>query len=265
MDTREFLGLEPVDGTAHWQMPVVPAVSTGGGFLFGGCALAAAVAAIEGATERPLVWATAQYLSYARPGSILDIDVTIAVSGHQISQARAVGRVGDSEIFTVNAAVGSRPFEARGMWAERPDVPPPNECRVRALRDQHAGTIMDQIDMRLAYARDFTELDGTRGTGRSSMWARLPNMLEPSAAALSVLGDWVPFGIGQSLGERAGGNSLDNTIRVVRIVPTEWILLDIRVHAVESGFGHGLVHLWAEDGTLLGTASQSAIVRYWKE
>ena len=35
----------------------------------------------------------------------------------------------------------------------------------------------------------------------------------------------------------------------------------MRVHAVADGFGHGLVHLWAEDGTLLGTASQSTIVR----
>jgi len=33
------------------------------------------------------------------------------------------------------------------------------------------------------------------------------------------------------------------------------------VHALAEGFGHGLVHLWAEDGTLLATASQSAIVR----
>jgi len=34
---------------------------------------------------------------------------------------------------------------------------------------------------------------------------------------------------------------------------------------VADGFGHGLVHLWAEDGTLLGTASQSAIVRAWRD
>jgi acyl-CoA thioesterase len=42
------------------------------------------------------------------------------------------------------------------------------------------------------------------------------------------------------------------------------VLLDIRVHAVERGFGHGLVHMFAEDGTLLATASQSCIVRFWK-
>ena len=50
-----------------------------------------------------------------------------------------------------------------------------------------------------------------------------------------------------------------------RLVETEWVLLDIQVHAIQHGFGHGLVHLWAEDGTLLGIASQSCIVRYWSD
>ena len=39
----------------------------------------------------------------------VDIEVDLAVTGHQISQARATGRVGDVEIFTVNAALGRRP------------------------------------------------------------------------------------------------------------------------------------------------------------
>jgi acyl-CoA thioesterase len=43
------------------------------------------------------------------------------------------------------------------------------------------------------------------------------------------------------------------------------VLLDIRVHSVVNGFGHGVVHLWAQDGTLLAMASQSTIVRFWTE
>jgi acyl-CoA thioesterase len=97
------------------------------------------------------------------------------------------------------------------------------------------------------------------------MWVRIPDVIEDvDAASLAVLGDFVPMGVGQSLGVLGGGNSLDNTLRVVHLVPTEWVLLDIRVHAVERGFGHGLVHMFAEDGTLLATASQSCIVRFWK-
>ncbi len=262
MDARSFLGMEPAGDATAWRLKVVPSISTGGGFLFGGCGLAAGIVALEAATGRPLVWATAQYLSFARPPSVLDIDVTVPVEGLRTSQGRAVIRHGEEEILTVNAALGSRPLEAEGQWAERPDVPRPDLCEPRELFDHHDDTIMSRVEMRMADARQYDELDGTPGTGRSAVWARLPDVLELSAASLAVLGDWVPFGIGQALGERAGGNSLDNTLRVVRIVPTEWILLDMRVHAVANGFGHGLVHLWAEDGTLLATASQTAIVRY---
>jgi acyl-CoA thioesterase II len=92
----------------------------------------------------------------------------------------------------------------------------------------------------------------------------MPELLEMSPAALSVLGDFVPFGVSQATGRMAGGNSLDNTLRVATLVPTEWVLLDVRIHAIQSGFAHGLVHLWAEDGTLLATASQSVKVRMWR-
>lgn len=260
----DFLGLEPTDDPLRFRLPVVPRLSTGGGFLFGGAGLAASVAALEEATGRPLVWASAQYLSYARPPSVLDVDVEVAVAGNQVSQARATGRVGETEVVTVQAALGRRPLEAAGSWAVRPDVPAPEDCPPRQLDRHHEDTIMSTIDMRLADARQRRNLGGEPGSGRSMVWARVPG-LEISAATLGVLGDWVPFGIGQALGVHAGGNSLDNALRVVRLVPTEWVLLDIRVSAVASGFGHGLVHLWAEDGTLLATASQSAIVRIWAE
>jgi hypothetical protein len=57
----------------------------------------------------------------------------------------------------------------------------------------------------------------------------MPDLLDPlSGASLAILGDYVPFGIGQALGLMGGGNSLDNTLRVYRLAPTEWVLLDIR-------------------------------------
>jgi acyl-CoA thioesterase II len=117
--------------------------------------------------------------------------------------------------------------------------------------------------VRLASARSWDEIEGNPAPdGRSLLWARMPDLLDPqSGASLAILGDYVPFGIGQALGRTGGGNSLDNTLRVYRLVPTEWVLLDIRIHAVANGFGHGVVHLWSQDGTLLATASQSTIVR----
>jgi len=267
VDDRTFLGLDATDDPARWRLPVVPGLATGGDFLFGGCGLAASIAALEAVTGRRTVWATGQYLSYARTGEVLDLDVVEAVSGHQITQARVVGRVGEREIFTVNAAVGLREFPHTGQWAEMPDVPSAEDCAQREMRFPGKASIIDRLEQRVAVGRplaDFVgpELEPTLGTGRSALWARTPG-LEVGPASLAILGDYVPYGIREALGIQGGGNSLDNTLRINRIVPTDWILLDIRVHGVWGGFGHGLVHLWAEDGTLLGTASQSTIVRYW--
>jgi len=71
----------------------------------------------------------------------------------------------------------------------------------------------------------------------------------------------VAFGISQSLGGWWPSNSLDNTLRVVRLEPAEWVLVDVRVDGLWDGFGHGSVYLWSEAGVLLASASQSALVR----
>jgi acyl-CoA thioesterase II len=267
MDARSWLGLEPTHNPHRWVLPVTWEISTPAGFLFGGCGLGAAIAALEGTTGRPLVWATAQYLSYALVDSVLDIDVTIAVSGHQITQARATGHVADREVFTVNAALGARDYEGEGQWETMPKVPRPDELPQRRSPFAESGrtTMSERLDQRMAKGRLWDELEGNPGDGTAAMWIRLPEVLDMSATALAILGDYVPFGIGQALGRMGGGNSLDNTLRVARIAPADWVLVDVRMHSVHSGFGHGLVHLWTEDGTLLGTASQSTIVRHWTE
>ncbi|MFZ1488402.1 MAG: thioesterase family protein [Ilumatobacteraceae bacterium] len=266
MDSRAFLGLEPTHNPYRWVLPVTPGICTGGHFLYGGCGLGAAIAAMEGTSGRQCVWATAQYLSYAKPGTYMDIDVTVAVDGHQVSQARAVCHVGEREILTVNAALGDRPLDDRGQWETMPtDLPRPEDCPTRPHHNDWTGTISERMDQRFVKGRPMERLDGTPGDGQVVLWARIPELVEGiDATALAILGDFVPMGVGQSLGIRGGGNSLDNTLRLCRLVPTEWLLLDIRVHGVERGFGHGLVHMFAEDGTLLATASQSCIVRYWK-
>jgi acyl-CoA thioesterase-2 len=266
MDSRAFLGLEPTHNPFRWKLPVTKGISTTGGFLFGGSGLGAAISALEGTSGRTCIWATAQYLSYARPGEVVDIDVTVAVEGHQITQARAVCHVADREILTVNSALGDRPIEHAGQWEQMPaDLPAPETCPPRTHRTDGAGTINERLDQRLVKGRAWEELDGVSGDGQVLLWARIPDVIEGvDATALAILGDFVPMGIGQALGVLGGGNSLDNTLRVGRVVPTEWVLMDIRVHAVERGFGHGLVHMFAENGTLLATASQSVIVRLWK-
>lgn len=264
MDTVAFLGLESTHNPHRWYLPVVPGISTGYPFLFGGCALGAAIEAMERTSGRPAVWATGQYLSYAHPPEIMDIDVTIATAGHRITQARAVGHVGDREIVTVNAALGTRPSDETGTWPTMPEVPRPDACPPREHRFVDQTSLFSRIDLRAADARSWDALNGVPSDdGRSALWGRIPDLSEMSAGALAILGDHVPFGISQALGVMGGGNSLDNTLRIVRLVPTEWVLLDVRIDAVADGFGTGTVFLWAEDGSLLATASQSTIVRHW--
>ena len=262
MDVREFLGLRATHNPHRWYLPVEQGISTRGGFLFGGCGLAAAVAALEATSGRELIWATAQYLDYARPPSFLDIDVIIPVAGKQTTQARALGHVGDREIITVNAALGARNFDVVAQWEVPPEVPPPAECPIAPLWEDHAGTINSRFEIRVARGRYGAERDGTPiPDGRSALWIRVPRGIEMSAGMLAIIADWMPSGIGQALGRWAGGNSLDNTIRILSLVPTEWVLCDIRIHGIRRGYGHGVIHLWAEDRTLLATGSQSAIVR----
>ena len=264
MDARTFLGLEPTQDPNRWSLPVVPGISAGGNFLWGGCGLAAGIASMEAVTDKPVVWSTAQYLSYARPGSTVDYEVTVAVEGRNTVQARAIGRVDDEEIITVNGALGRRPLEAAGRWGRMPEVPAPQDCPIRTHRFPNE-SIADRIEQRTALGRDLEELDGRPSDGRCALWARMPEVLDMSAAALAVLGDFVPWGIGQALGLRAGGNSLDNTLRVIDVRPTDWVLLDIAVHGVGGGYGHGRLHLWTPDGDLLAMASQSVIVRFWDD
>src|SRR3954462_13890543 len=125
MDAVAFFGMEPTADPRHWRLPVVPSLCSGLGALFGGAGLGACVEALEQATGRPLVWATGQSLSYARPPAVLDIRVTEVVRGHQVSQARAVASVDGDEILTVNAALGDPPAPYSRGGAVRPGGPPP--------------------------------------------------------------------------------------------------------------------------------------------
>jgi len=53
------------------------------------------------------------------------------------------------------------------------------------------------------------------------------------------------------------GRSLDNTIRIATLEPTEWVLCEMHMYALSGGFAQGTAFLWSEKGTLLATASQS--------
>lgn len=264
---REFLGMDQVRDPLHWRLDVIPELTTPGKFLFGGCGLGAALVALEAAAERPTVWATAQYLSFARTHSVLDLTVTLAAVGRRVTQARVVGFVDDREILTVNAALGrSDPVgPVEGVWLTPPEVPPPSVCPLRRLPDPESASIFDRLEVRLAEGWSFEELARGDVPSRpnSALWVRIPGHLAPSAPTLAIIGDYLSGGVSQALGHRAMSRSLDNTLRVARLEPSEWVLCDCRVQAVADGYGQGQAYLWSESGSLLATASQSMSVRRW--
>ena len=268
-----FIPVEPTERPGHFRLTVPKNLCVGPPdrlFMFGGVGLASALAAVEAHTGRPTVWAAAQYLSYARPGTVLDLEVIVPVAGKYNSQARVITRAknpdgSDQEIITVNAALGSRPDSPHHQWAQMPDVPPPEDCPGMTIRWQRDPDDMNSQWERRVASGSFGRERGTAppsedGIGR--LWVRPTNPDLPiDRLALAVMADFLPSGVGNALGANAGGNSLDNTIRYMNFVPTDWVLADMRIHAVHAGFAHGRVHLFARDGTLLATASQSMIVR----
>jgi len=265
----ELFDLRQTHNPHRWVLPVEPRICVGppeNTFLFGGVGLAASIAAMERTTGRPAIWATAQYLAYAKPGEFLDVDVIVPKQGRHVTQARVVGHVGDREILTVNAALGARPHEVSAQWARMPEVAPPAECEPMPRFETGTRDLHQQFDMRVAKGRYGDARRGELSSdGHAVLWGRPKERRPVTSALLAIIADYVPSATGHALGRFAGANSLDNTIRIRALRDSEWMCCDIRIHGVHAGFVHGRMHVFAEDGTLLATASQSGILRLWDE
>jgi acyl-CoA thioesterase len=266
--SSEFFDLRATHNPHRWYLPVTDEVVVGHkvqAFLFGGAGMAAAVRAMERTCERPAIWATAQYLSFARLGQVVDLDVWVPSSGRYTTQARVIGHVHDHEIITVNAALGERPGSIVGQWLQAPSVAPPEDCEVVEDGPGEVQGVRQRLEVRRAAGRYRSEEVSGRGAGRLVLWFRTKDGHPIDAAVLAIVADYVSVAISDAIGEPAGATSLDNTIRFARIVPTEWLLAEIQIEAVQGGLVHGSMHLFAQDGTLMALASQSMILRLWRE
>jgi acyl-CoA thioesterase len=224
--------------------------------------LAAAVEALEGAFDRQLVWATAQYLHHAGPSGTIDIAITPEIEGRNTTQARAALRVGDVELLLTSAALGSRPFPHSGRWVAMPDVPSPDACRPWIGPRAEGEQVLVHYQIRFARGRTIDELDGTAGPGRAALWCHVPEGPRAlSVGDLALVGDLLMPSLSGALGAPITANSVDNTLRVVERATTEWVLLDVAIDAANDGFAHAGAHLWTEDGVLLAIASQTLVLR----
>lgn len=262
MPTAELFRLETTDVPTRFTWEPSAYLLTPAGTLQGGAALGGVASALSTVTGRPLLWATAQYLSYAAGTDRYTLDVTVEVAGHNTTQARCVVTRDGREVLTAHAALGGRTIEHGGVWAIMPEVPAPDDCEPYQFFKPSENDLAGLIDVRLARGRQQSHLDGTPGDGSWAVWFRVEKGVHDTCVGeLAFISDFAPMAFSDALGHAYAGNSLDNTIRMGTLVPTEWVLLSVHVNHVMNGFGHANADLWAQDGTLLAQGSQTAVVR----
>ena len=255
---QRLLGLEPV-GDGALRLVLEPHLCRPDGALYGGTAIAAALAAMELVTDRPSLWATAQLVASAETGDVMDVVVEVLARGRYIDQARITGSVDGRIVF---AAVGStatgREDGLSGVGVTMPRVAPPEESSPR-VSSRGSWSTGEPGHHRVVQILDAQRTDGAEHEpGQITMWSRIIDEPTTTAAKLGFIADMVPLAICDAAGVPGAGTSLDNSIRVGRLVDCEWVLLDLRGLVAHAGYGHGDVNLWSPDGVLLGTGSQTA-------
>jgi acyl-CoA thioesterase II len=229
-------------------------------FMFGGAGMALAARAIEQQTGEQVRLLTLQYIAPTLYGARLDIVVQRLV-GDRVAQLAIVGRVAGETVLRGIAAIGSRADMPLVAVETMPAAPRPEDLPVLRAHNESEHDVHQNVEIRLARGRFGIFSKAPVSTdGHVHVWMR-PTRGPVDAAILGLMGDFVPSTTSNALGVRSGGSSLDNTIRIVRIVPTHWVFCDIYITAIADGMAHGGANLFAEDGTLLAIASQSFIPR----
>jgi acyl-CoA thioesterase len=256
-DDLAFLGLERTGGE-RWTFELVERLCRLDLQLYGGTALAVAVATMEAEAGRPVLWATVQFVRSVPVGSRLDVHTEVLAGGHRASQLRCTATCDGEVVFCgLGSAADARPGSAQLAVPSFPAVAGPESAvglRVPTpftLPDRPTGWML-VTDMRVA-----EWVDGSDRRDRRALWARWKDR-PLTRPAIAFVADMVPSGVAHALGRVGGGISLDNSIRFGPEPVGDWLLVELDPHLAEGGYGHGAARLWSEDGRLLGIASQSA-------
>ncbi len=183
MHIHEILGLRHATAPDRWTMTVVPTVVTPAGALHGGSGFAAAVEAMVGTIGRPLVWATAQFLTHVGAGAELGLETRAEVEGRFLTQARCVVRSGEVEILAVHGALGHRSFTPERVFDQMVDVPPAAACPARLLYGGH-DTLMECWEMRVASGASTTSWTASPAPAGRHRGIDCPVAADPSRPAI---------------------------------------------------------------------------------
>ena len=248
-----FWRVVPGEGTGQYILPVMlPATAgpEGAGHVMGGVALAAAIDALELASELPVLWSNIQFLSPTQHAEELSIRCEQCGGGQSVGQWKADIVLNGRPTHRVSAALGAREPSERQVFAKMPaDLPGPDDCEPADQQRWGApGTLEDQLEMRLATANP--------DTGFHAVWTRNASGFPNDAGWLAVVSDLFlgahPKGI--------GGSSLDATFRFVQSAEAGWVLSVTEMAAFDRGVAHGSARHFSEDGRLLAISSQTAVL-----
>ncbi|CAE7455113.1 unnamed protein product [Symbiodinium microadriaticum] len=215
----------------------------------GGVAMATAIDAAERTTGLPLLWATIQYINGVVLGDDVAITVTELGGGRSIRQVQVEMAVGEKTAQIMTAALGARAGHQDQQFAIMPDAPPPLDCPSR--RDP-----VFAMDDNLFCKTERRQAALDQDKGYELSWMRMTSKTPTSASVLAILSDFI-------LGSHdltMGGTSLDNTLRIATLKQTDWVLCETRFSAFTNGAAQGVMHMFAEDGTLLATSSQTGLL-----
>lgn len=267
----EFLGLQGrEDRPGHFTFTVAEHLARLDGQLYGGTAIAVSVAASELVSDRQAVWMTTQFVSTVGRGTEVAVHAEVLAGGRRTHQVRVTGTspAGDVVFASLGATALHRPDGFAGQFVTRPDVPGPDE--VGPFRGpfskmaDNVGTDLPVPEMPKVGFMAASEMRSVpsevleNSHSEVCLWARRLDRKPITAAIAAYLADMVPMGLAHALDVMAAATSLDNTVRIGTVPETEWVLLDIRPHLAAGSYGHGVAHVWSQDGHLMATASQTA-------
>lgn len=218
-------------------------------FYMGGVGMATHVDALERYFDKPLLWATIHFLTHGMLGDDMSLEIEPVGGGRNVVQAMSTMRRGDDVLHRCMAALGQRGNEPDKVFAAMPEVKPPQQCPEKAA-DVFASdeNLIGQFERRTALE--------DAAAGVEHMWIRARFAPQIDAAFLALVSD---FFLGAHERTRSG-TSLDNTFRLISTHQTEWILAVTQLSGFTRGAAHGVQHLFAEDGTLLATSSQTGLL-----
>jgi len=269
----EFLGLVEAGSPGRFTFVVQDHLAAhADGHLYGGTALAVSITAAELVSERRALWMTTQFVATAPTQTTISVHAEVLAPGRRTNQVRVTGTdEGGRTMFASLGATGRyKPGGLDGTFERPPSVSAPGDserwanpvvglARAAGFEAQLPNLSPDSgfgaaIEFRGPQLHEHPD----PGPGRMCLWLRRRDGVPVTAALAAFMADFVPLSVAAACGAKAGGVSLDNTIRIGAVEPTEWVLLDLRPHLAVGGYGHGAVQMWNEEGQLLATASQTA-------